>query len=255
MRETLKTGAVRSDAERAEALAAFLPRASPLANAPVSGFRVGAAALGASGRVYLGANQEFAGLPLNFTVHAEQAAVLNARASGETRLLALAVSAAPCGCCRQFLRELKSPIEIVLGGRALPLDDLLPRAFDLGGQGETLLSGASDFSALSGLPLEEAAREAARLGYAPYTGTRSGVALLCASGRVFTGCLLECAAYNPSLSALQSALALRALAGAAGDPVVAATLAERGPAPLRPVFGALIGRVAPGAETRIVAAD
>ncbi|MBO5493516.1 MAG: hypothetical protein J5974_09330, partial [Pyramidobacter sp.] len=68
-------------------LSAFLARAAELACVPVSGFRVGAAALGASGRVWLGANLEFAGLPLNFTVHAEQAAVLNARSHGETKLL------------------------------------------------------------------------------------------------------------------------------------------------------------------------
>lgn len=240
---------------RATALNTFLPLAKRLASVPVSGFRVGAAALGASGRVWLGANQEFSGLPLNFTVHAEQAAVLNARAHGERKLSALAVSAAPCGCCRQFLRELKSPLEVLLDDCALSIDGLLPRAFDLGEASETLLSGAVDFSCCDGLPIDDAARQAARASYSPYTRTKSGVALRLVSGRVFLGSLLECAAYNPSLSSLQCALALRALWGAQDDPVAEAVLAERGTAPLGAVFEALIGRVAHGAKTRVVAAD
>ena len=234
-------------------LSAFLPRAAELACVPVSGFRVGAAALGTSGRVWLGANQEFAGLPLNFTVHAEQAAVLNARSHGETKLLALAVSAAPCGYCRQFLRELGTPLDIVLNGRILPLDSLLPEAFALGGAKEALLSRARDFSLLSACAADEAVLAAAEASYSPYTGTKSGVALRCASGRVFCGCLLESAAYNPSLTALQSALTLRALESARADPVAEAVLAESGPAPLRALFASLMLRMAPGADVRFTA--
>ncbi|MBP5211685.1 MAG: hypothetical protein J6Z30_02390, partial [Pyramidobacter sp.] len=74
MNETAVIELNRPKEEIAAQLNAFLPRAAELVNVPISNFRVGAAALGASGRVWLGANQEFAGLPLNFTVHAEQAA-------------------------------------------------------------------------------------------------------------------------------------------------------------------------------------
>ena len=241
--------------EIAAQLNAFLPRAAELVNVPISNFRVGAAALGASGRVWLGANQEFAGLPLNFTVHAEQAAVLNARAHGETALLALAVSAPPCGYCRQFLRELKRPLDVIIDGRIVPLDELLPEAFALGGAQETLLSGAKDFSRFAPLPPEDAARAAASTSYSPYTGTKSGAALRCASGAIFCGCLLESDAYNPSLSALQSALTLRALGGAADDPITEAVLAESGRTPLAPLFERLTNAIAPGAAARVISAE
>ena len=229
-------------------LSAFLPRAAALASVPVSGFRVGAAALGASGRVWLGANQEFAGLPHNFTVHAEQAAVLNARSHGETNLLMLAVSAPPCGYCRQFLRELKSPLDIVLDGRVVPLDSFLPEAFALFSGEETLLSKAADLSQSAGTDPKDAALAAACASYSPYTGTKSGLALKTASGKVFCGCLLESAAYNPSLSALQSAFTLRALAGANDDPVRQCVLAEAGPAAMGELFRPLMQLLAPGAD-------
>ncbi len=230
-------------------LAALLPEAREFASVPVSGFRVGAAALADSGKVYFGANQEFAGLPLNFTVHAEQAAVISARAGGEKRLTALAVSAAPCGYCRQFLTELMAPLTVILDGTARPLSDYLPRSFTLDSDGAGLL-------ARSGTPRGNdpagTARAAAEGSYSPYTGTKSGLLLKCRSGRIFCGSLLESAAYNPSLTALQCALTLRALGGAADDPVEEAVLAESGPAPLAPVFAALMRRVAPAARCEVI---
>ena len=62
--------------------------------------------LGASGRLYVGVNLEFPCLPLHNSVHAEQFLVVNAIQHGERELVKLAVSAAPCGHCRQFLSEL-----------------------------------------------------------------------------------------------------------------------------------------------------
>ena len=62
--------------------------------------------LGASGRLYVGVNLEFPCLPLHNSVHAEQFLVVNALQHGELELVKLAVSAAPCGHCRQFLSEL-----------------------------------------------------------------------------------------------------------------------------------------------------
>ena len=65
-------------------LLALIPQAQKYAIPPISNFFVGAAALGQSGSVYLGANFEFVGQALSFTVHAEQAAVTNAMAHGES---------------------------------------------------------------------------------------------------------------------------------------------------------------------------
>ena len=79
---------------------------------PTSRFYVGAAALGASGAVFLGVNVEFPGLPLNASVHAEQFALVTALRANETRLVAIATTAAPCGHCRQFMNELRHASEL-----------------------------------------------------------------------------------------------------------------------------------------------
>ena len=107
------------------------------AYAPYSGFAVGAALLGRSGRVYGGVNVENAAYPVG--ICAERAAIAAAVTSGERAFEALAVIAdspeacAPCGMCRQMLMEF--PIErIILANtagdlRVLAPEELLPLAF------------------------------------------------------------------------------------------------------------------------------
>ncbi len=100
--------------------------------APISGFAVGAVARGRSGALYLGANLEFPGHPLNASVHAEQAAVISAWAHGERGIDALAASETPCGHCRQFLNELTTggALSVLVHGKPpLTLNDLLPLSF------------------------------------------------------------------------------------------------------------------------------
>ncbi len=65
-----------------------------------------AVGIGLSGAVYLGVNLEFANVPLSNSVHAEQFLLVNALHHGEAGIRMLAVSAAPCGHCRQFYSEL-----------------------------------------------------------------------------------------------------------------------------------------------------
>src|SRR5437763_9308422 len=119
-------------------LLALIPQAQKYAIPPISNFFVGAVALGTTGSIYLGANFEFVGQALSFSVHGEQAATANAMAHGETGLQMLAVSAAPCGYCRQFLYELTTAptLQILIPNEpAAPLTALLPAAFgpaDLG---------------------------------------------------------------------------------------------------------------------------
>lgn len=89
--------------------------------------------MGASGAVYVGVNLEFPGAPLNNSVHAEQFLVINCLHAGEASLRMLAVSAAPCGHCRQFYAELvdSGDVAFVFGDDTRPrlLGELLPERF------------------------------------------------------------------------------------------------------------------------------
>lgn len=83
--------------------------AREFARAPFSAFRVGAALLGASGRVWTGCNVESASYSL--TCCAERVAIFKAVSEGEVAFLGVAVIAdctpvaTPCGACRQVLFE------------------------------------------------------------------------------------------------------------------------------------------------------
>ena len=114
------------------------------AYAPYSGFFVGAALLGKSGRVYTGCNVENASYtPTNC---AERTAVFKAVSEGEREFSAIAVVGgkgeslselcAPCGVCRQVMSEFcNGQFEILLydgkNVKKLTLDDLLPERFVL----------------------------------------------------------------------------------------------------------------------------
>jgi len=116
------------------------------AYAPYSNFRVGAAVLGQSGRMYRGANVENASLGLGTC--AERVALASAIADGERNLVALAIACVdapeeapleqrmPCGACRQWIRELAPDAQIFILGesRSFRIGDLLPMAFFLGGE-------------------------------------------------------------------------------------------------------------------------
>ena len=123
-------------------------------------------------------------------------------------------TAAPCGHCRQFMNELSPDGQIgILVDQAAPmkLSALLPMAFgpkDLGRK-----EGAFPIKPMKLIPaappsdaLIQAALEAARTSYAPYSGANSGAAISTRSGGVYKGSYIENVAFNPSLSPLQTAL-------------------------------------------------
>lgn len=201
---------------------------------PASRFPVGAALVGATtGKVYFGANFEITGPSIAQTVHAEQAAFVNAWHAGERGIAALAVTHNPCGHCRQFLAEtLGADFPIyVAGEKTATLTTLLPRAFgprDLG-KSKPLMAAAPVKLVLKEKhdALAAAALDAARKSYAPHTKGHMGVALELKDGTVFAGRYAESAAYNPSLPALQSALILRHLAGATSPIARAAIVGSR----------------------------
>lgn len=212
----------------------LLPIAQQYAVVPVSHYQVGAVAAGmpvpGTGwcSLYLGANFEFTDAALSFTVHAEQSATNNAWLNGEPGIQSLAISAAPCGYCRQFLYELVTAQQLSillpndptnpLSYSSTPLTTFLPDAFgpsDLGVTGglmdpklcthNLVLNGVAPTD-----PVIAAALAAASGSYAPYLTDQSyeyaGVAVELADGLIYAGRYAENAAYNPSLSPLESAL-------------------------------------------------
>jgi cytidine deaminase len=114
-------------------------KARQRAYAPYSKFKVGAAVLAKSGKVYTGANVENASFCL--TVCAERVALFKAITNGEKSFVKLAVVAdkdepiTPCGACRQVLSEFASDLKIIcanLKGKTerYSLRKLLPEAFE-----------------------------------------------------------------------------------------------------------------------------
>ena len=96
-----------SEQKTVEALMfALLAVAKTYSRPPISNYQVGTVARGISNRLYLGANIEFPGHSLGFSVHGEQSALSNAYMHAEDGISAIAVTAAPCGHCRQFMNEL-----------------------------------------------------------------------------------------------------------------------------------------------------
>lgn len=205
----------------------LVPLAAAFAVTPVSGYRVGAVVRGrrqdASGycALYLGANMEFSQQALCYSLHAEQAAVANAWINREPGIASLAVSAAPCGHCRQFLYELRgsSALNVLFpdgtrkNHRELEISELLPGAFgpmDLGQEGNMMSANTTpqplQLKTAESDSLVVSALEAARFSYAPYTGSHAGCALQFSDGSIFSGSYAENAAHNPGLSPFHAAL-------------------------------------------------
>ncbi|TYQ15520.1 UNVERIFIED_CONTAM: cytidine deaminase [Acetivibrio alkalicellulosi] len=106
---------------------------------PYSGFKVGAALLTDSGKVYTGTNVENASF--GATNCAERTAVFKAVSEGERKIVSIAISGEsdslvfPCGICRQVLVEFGDEnTKVICGNRkgdikVFSLKELLPNAF------------------------------------------------------------------------------------------------------------------------------
>jgi homotetrameric cytidine deaminase len=96
-------------------------KAREFASAPYSNYRVGAALLCASGRVFSGSNVESSSYGLS--VCAERIALFKALSEGERGFTKIAVVVegnripSPCGACRQLLADYAPGIEFLLSGR------------------------------------------------------------------------------------------------------------------------------------------
>jgi cytidine deaminase len=123
-------------------LTAAAKRAMKNAHAPYSKFKVGAALLTTSGKIFTGCNVENASYGM--TNCAERTAIFSAVAQLGPKMEIRAISitnnhgvpCSPCGACRQVIYEF-GPEAVVLfrakSGKdaALPITDLLPEGFRL----------------------------------------------------------------------------------------------------------------------------
>lgn len=127
-----------------EELSALAVKAMNNAYVPYSNYRVGAALLTKSGKIYTGCNIENAAY--SPTVCAERTAIFKAVSEGEREFVKIAVAGGkngeisgefpPCGVCRQVMAEFCTEnFEILLVTsertyKKYTLDELLPYAFD-----------------------------------------------------------------------------------------------------------------------------
>jgi len=205
----------------------LLPVAKLYCATTISEFQVGAVAKARMSKnapevaLFLGANIEFPMQVLMQTIHAEQSVVINAWLQGARRIETIAVNAAPCGCCRQFLFELdggqnlKVIIYKQVGEKTTQhnLTEFLPEAFgprDLG-QSTGLMASPTQradltLQASSNDAFVQKALAAANHSYAPYSQNHAACAVQTDNGNAYAGRYVENAAFNPSLSPLHTAI-------------------------------------------------
>ncbi|OOF41640.1 cytidine deaminase [Rodentibacter mrazii] len=190
----------------------LLPIAACYSHTAVSHFNVGAVAIGQKGDFYFGANQEFANVEIQQTIHAEQSAISHAWLRGETQIAHVVVNYTPCGHCRQFMNELQGAeeLQIHLPHRLnSPLHHYLPDSFgpkDLDITAHLLAKEEHHLIADHSDELINQAILAANQSHCPYSESPHGIAMLFKNGEIITGRYAENAAFNPSLPALQTAL-------------------------------------------------
>lgn len=279
----VKTLLEENDMDVDTLLQALVAPAATLALPYLSSFYVGAVALGQSGRVYIGGNLEFPGSTLASSVHAEQCLTANLLRHREPGILTVAISAPPCGHCRQFFSEMccVETMRIIFGEgpkNVYNLADILPHRFGpqdlLEDESQPLLlqeqchcldftpaaqhifrvqrEDSSDDDAFR--EAATAALEAARRAYSPYTRCPSAVALVSPLG-IHCGSIVENAAHNPTLQPLQAAFANARFDGLTAYSTVAkAVLVELENPPLRQAsfVQALLQVVAPDAVLHVL---
>jgi len=107
---------------------------------PYSNFKVGAAVITNTEKIYTGSNIECASYSL--TICAERVAYAKAISDGENNFKAIAIVnnkneiSFPCGACRQFMMEFNSDVKIILAKslkdyKIYELKDLFPKNFTL----------------------------------------------------------------------------------------------------------------------------
>jgi cytidine deaminase len=207
---------------RADIMMHLLAFGPALSQTQTPGGALGAVAEGGSGALYLGANIEWRGTGIKFSVHGAQAAVLSAWAGGETTLHSLLVETEPCACCRQFLREIwdweNMKILIAPGGPE-PGRTIREIGLNLKGLrterlvGHLLRQQTSGGGAIESRDLAKLAGTAARDSYAPYSKNFAGVALRAKNGVIHCGRYAETRESIAGVLAIEGALVDLVLCG------------------------------------------
>lgn len=107
-------------------------------HSPYSRFKVGAALLTKSGKVYTGCNIEISSFAL--TICGERTALFKAVSEGQRTFTAIAIATdednftAPCGACRQVIMDLAGDIDFIMSKKngdikVLKMSDLFPHPF------------------------------------------------------------------------------------------------------------------------------
>ncbi|KAJ3367616.1 hypothetical protein HDU91_001250 [Kappamyces sp. JEL0680] len=126
------------DPDTIQVLAKHAAEAKERSYSPYSQFRVGAALLTRTGKIFLGCNVENASY--GGAICAERTAFVKAVSEGEKKFIAVAVttdkeaSVGPCGFCRQFMVEFGKSLVVIQATASLKteqflLSDLLPHSF------------------------------------------------------------------------------------------------------------------------------
>lgn len=112
--------------------------ARTLSHSPYSHFRVGAALLTKTGKIFTGCNVETSSYSL--TMCAERTALFKAMSEGHRKFRAIAIASdeagftPPCGACRQVILDLAGNIDVILTKKngetkIIAMNELLPHAF------------------------------------------------------------------------------------------------------------------------------
>ena len=190
-------------------------------NVPISNYYVGACVLGQSGTVYFGKNFEFSTPMLVQTLHGEQTAIHNAAYHKEPKIVKLAVNAAPCGSCRQYLIELGPPEDLTVIFCSGDVQDdkskiivntlqkLLPDNFGPLNLNDPPVPFALDHDDWK-VETSDSNKsiEMLKQSYAPYTKLPSGISVTLSNNKEFGGQTIENAAYNPSITSVRGLLSL-----------------------------------------------
>lgn len=110
------------------------------AHAPYSGYKIGCAVMGESGKIYVGCNIE--NVSYGATICAEQVAMGTAIAGSEHGFMAMAIVGSgenmpyPCGIVRQFIKEFCSDLIIYVSNSKgdvveTNISELYPDSFDM----------------------------------------------------------------------------------------------------------------------------